>query len=61
MADTRTADQKTIARLQSDLRRVGDAFERKAAKADRLEKENVALRMRLIRLRRFSGVRGVSA
>ena len=61
MADTRTADQKTIACLQSDLQRVGDAFERKAAKADRLEKENLALRLRLLRLRRFSGARGVSA
>ncbi|PIE15156.1 MAG: hypothetical protein CSA68_07340 [Rhodobacterales bacterium] len=61
MVDIRAADQETIVRLQSDLRRLGDAFERKAARADRLEKENLALRMRLIRLRRFSGVRGVSA
>lgn len=56
---TLVADREAIARLRCDLQRVGDAFERKAAKVERLEGENFALRMRLIRLRRLSGIRGV--
>lgn len=51
----------TVEKLRKDVHRVGEAFLRSREKAHRLELENLELRLRLIRLRRLSGLRGVAS
>ncbi len=61
MSKSSTCDQQKIEQLEQDLHRMQEAYLRVANRKDELETENLSLRMRLIRLRRCSGIRGVVA
>ncbi|MGH1447411.1 MAG: hypothetical protein ACRBBO_15360 [Cognatishimia sp.] len=61
MASGSSPDQETIARLKLELLQMQRAYARSSERARKLQSENVSLRMRLIRLRRLSGLRGVAA
>jgi hypothetical protein len=61
VASKSSSEQETIARLKRELLQMQKAYARSSERARKLQSENVSLRMRLIRLRRLSGLRGVAA